>query len=304
MNSPDLALPEKLYHYPAMIVHRSFGEKGANIAKTPELGTGPFTLVEYKVGEKAVLKRRKTPYWGGAPNLSEIHYIDTGPESSAALAALASKQVDALYTLDLNTLEAAKAIPGISVHQATTAQTGVMRMQVDKKPFDDIRVRRAILLASDNEQNFQTAHRGLGSVGENHHVCDCQPDYAALPKVKRDVAAAKKLLADAGYADGLEITCNVGNTQGIWEQDSVVVLKQNLAEAGITVKVNVMPAAQYWEVWDKAPFSLTSWTHRPLGTMLLGLAYRAGVPWNEAHYNSKAFDDLLTEAESTIDIEQ
>ncbi len=73
-----------------------------------------------------------------------------------------------------------------------------MRMQVDKKPFDDIRVRRAILLASDNEQNFQTAHRGLGSVGENHHVCDCQPDYAALPKVKRDVVAAKKLLADAG----------------------------------------------------------------------------------------------------------
>ena len=302
LNSPDLALPEKLYHYPAMIVHRSFDEKGANIAKSPELGTGPFTLAAYKVGEKAVLKRRETPYWGDEPYLSEIHYFDTGPESSAALAALASKQVDALYTLDLNTLEAARAIPGISVHQATTAQTGVMRMQADEKPFDDIRVRKAILLASDNEQNFQTAHRGLGSVGENHHVCDCQPDYAPLPKVKRDVAAAKKLLAEAGYADGLEITCNVGNTQGTWEQDSVVVLKQNLAEAGITLNVNVMPAAQYWEVWDKAPFSLTSWTHRPLGTMLLGLAYRSGVPWNEAHYNSKEFDDLLTEAESTIDI--
>jgi len=302
LNSPDLALPEKLYHYPAMIVHRSFDEKGGNISKSPELGTGPFTLAKYKVGEVAILKRRKTPYWGDAPYLSEIHYFDTGPESSAALAALASRQVDALYTLDLNTLEAAKAIPGISVHQATTAQTGVIRMQVDKKPFDDIRVRKAILLASDNAQNLQTAHRGLGSLGENHHVCDCQPDYAALPTVKRDVVAAKKLLAEAGYANGLEITCNVGNTQGTWEQDSVVVLKQNLAEAGITLNVNVMPASQYWEVWDKAPFSLTSWTHRPLGTMLLGLAYRSGVPWNETHYSSKAFDDLLTEAESTIDI--
>ncbi len=304
LNSPDLALPEKLYHYPAMIVHRSFDAKGGNIAKTPELGTGPFTLSAYNVGEKAILKRRKTPYWGDEPYLSEIHYIDTGPEASAALAALASQQVDALYTLDLNTLEAAKAIPGIDVHEATTAQTGVIRMQIDAKPFDDIRVRKAILLASDNAQNLQTSHRGLGSVGENHHVCDCQPDYAALPKVPRDVAAAKKLLAEAGHAKGLEITCNVGNTQGTWEQDSVVVLKQNLAEAGITLNVNVMPAAQYWEVWDKAPFSLTSWTHRPLGTMLLGLAYRSGVPWNETHYGSKEFDDQLTLAESTIDINE
>jgi peptide/nickel transport system substrate-binding protein len=159
-----------------------------------------------------------------------------------------------------------------------------------------------MLLASDNAQNFQTAHRGLGSMGENHHVCDCQPDYAPLPKIKRDVAKAKALLAEAGHGDGLSITCNVGNVQGTWEQDSVVLLKQNLAEAGIDVKVNVMPSAQYWEVWDKAKFSLTSWTHRPLATMLLGLAYRTGVPWNETHYASKEFDNLLTEAESTIDI--
>ena len=304
LNSPDLALPEKLYHYPAMILHRSFGDKGGNITKTPELGTGPFTLAEYKVGEKAILKRRDTPYWGEEPYLSEIHYVDTGPEASAALAALASRQVDALYTLDLNTLEAAKSIPGIEVHEATTAQTGVIRMQVDAKPFDDVRVRKAVLLASDNAQNLQTAHRGLGSLGENHHVCDCQPDYAPLPKVPRDVAAAKKLLAEAGYANGLELTCNVGNTQGPWEQDSVVVLKQNLAEVGINLKVNVMPAAQYWEVWDKAPFSLTSWTHRPLGTMLLGLAYRSGVPWNETHYSSEEFDELLGGAESTIDINE
>lgn len=302
LKAPDLTLPEKLYHYPAMILHRSFDEKGANLAKTPELGTGPYTLAEYKVGEKAVLKRRSTPYWGDTPYLSEIHYIDLGAEATAALAALASGQVDAIYQLNLNTLEAARAIPGAVVHPAVTAQTGVIRMQVDAKPFDDIRVRRAIQLASDNAQNLQTAQRGLGSLGENHHVCDCQPDYAALSKVPRDVGAAKRLLAEAGYPGGLEVTCNVGNTQGTWERDSVVVLKQNLAEAGIDLKVNVMPAPQYWEVWDKAPFSLTAWAHRPLGTMSLGLAYRSGVPWNETHYASKAFDDLLSQAESTIDI--
>ena len=67
--------------------------------------------------------------------------------------------------------------------------------------------------------------------------------------------------------------------------------------------MNVMPSAQYWDVWTKAPLSLTSWTHRPLAVMVLGLAYRAGVPWNESSYNNPAFDAALTDAESTLDVE-
>ena len=63
-----------------------------------------------------------------------------------------------------------------------------------------------------------------------------------------------------------------------------------------------MPTAQYWDVWTKAPFSLTSWTHRPLAVMVLGLAYRAGVPWNESSYNNPAFDKALDEAEATFDV--
>jgi peptide/nickel transport system substrate-binding protein len=301
LNSPELSIPEKMYHYPAAIVHRSFDDKGANLVKNPDLGTGPYTLAEYAVGGKAILKRREN-YWGEAPYLNEIHYYDTGADPSAALAALASGQVDSIYTLDLATLEAVKAIPGVVVHEAETAQTGVIRMQVDRAPYDDIRVRRAIQLASNNEQNFQTAHQGLGVVGENHHVCPCQPDYSAIGMPKRDVAKAKALLAEAGHSGGLKLRCTVGNTNGTWEQDSIVVLKQNLAEVGIDLAINVLPTAQYWEVWNKDIFSLTSWTHRPLGTMLLGLAYRSGVPWNETHYNSKQFDALLTEAESTVDI--
>ena len=306
LKSPDLSIPEKMYHYPAAIMHRSFAEKGANISKTPELGTGPYTLAEYRVGEIAILKRRGGgfKYWGEDPLLDEIHYIDTGQDAAAGLAALASGQVDAIYTLDLTLLGAAQSMPGVLVHEVTTAQTGVMRIQGDRAPYNDIRVRQAMQLAADNEQMLKTAHQGRGQVAENHHVCACQPDYAPLPKIKRNVSKAKQLLADAGHGGGLNITCNVGNTNGQWETDQVVVLKQNLAEAGIDLNVNVMPAAQYWDVWTKADFSLTVWTHRPLGTMLLGVAYRTGVPWNEANYASKEFDDLLTQAESTVDMEK
>ena len=75
-------------------------------------------------------------------------------------------------------------------------------------------------------------------------------------------------------------------------------------EAGIRVKINVMPSAQYWEFWTKVPFGFTTWAHRPLGTMVLGLAYRTGAAWNEANWSNAEFDKLITEAEGYLDIEK
>lgn len=300
LKAPVLSIPENLYNYPTMIVDRDFEKEGRNLSKRP-VGTGPYSLARHTIGEIAVLKKRAEPYWGGEVYLDEIQYIDTGEDASAALAALASNQVDSVYRLNLSTLDAARAIPGIEVSKADTAQTGVIRFNVKNKPFDDRRVRRAIQKCCDAKRNLDIAHRGLGSQGEHHHVAKIHPEYFALPEYKQDIAEAKKLLAEAGMTK-LEVGCNVGNTSGNWEQDSIAVLKEDCAKAGINVNINVMPAAKYWDEWDKAPFSLTAWTHRPLGTMVLSLAYRSGVPWNETAYSNPEFDKALTEAESTLDV--
>lgn len=302
LKTPVLSIPENLYNYPTAIVHRDFEKDGGDLTKNP-VGTGPYTLSEFKVGEIAVLKKRKEPYWGGEVFLDEIRVIDLGEDPGAYLAAIASKQVDVLYNLDLTTLEAAKNIPGIKVVSIPSTQTGVIRMKVNKKPFDDIRVRKAVQKTCDVKRQLNIAHRGLGIEAEHHHVATIHPDYYKLPKLKQDIAGAKKLLAEAGYPNGIELTCNVGNTDGVWEQDSVAVLKEDAAKAGINIKMNVMPTAQYWDVWTKAPLSLTSWTHRPLAVMVLGLAYRAGVPWNESSYNNPEFDKALNEAEATLNVE-
>lgn len=302
LKSPVLSMPENLYNYPMAIVHRNFEKDGGDFAKNP-IGTGPFELVEFVVGERCTLRRRKEPYWGGEVYLDEIRYIDTGEDDAAAVAALASGQVDAIYRLGIPTLELAQRLPNVKIAEVVSAQTGVIRMHVNEPPFNDIRVRQAMVLAADNEQNLKIAHRGMGSVGENHHVAVIHPEYAKLPPLKRDVAKAKALLAEAGYPNGVKVTCNVGNTEGTWEQDSVQVLKEQVAEAGIDITINVMPSAQYWEVWTTAPFSLTSWTHRPLGTMVLSVAYRTGVPWNETGYSNPEFEKALDEAESTLDVE-
>jgi len=302
LKSAVLSIPENLYNYPTGIVHRDFEKEGGDFSKNP-VGTGPYELTEFKVGEIAVLKKRKAPYWGGEVFLDEIRFIDLGQDAGAYLAAIASKQVDGIYMLDLTTLEAAKNIPGIKVVSIPSTQTGVIRMKVNKEPFTDQRVRRAVQLTCNAQRQLDIAHRGLGIVAEHHHVAKIHPEYFALPPLKQDIAKAKKLLADAGYPDGIELTCNVGNTDGVWEQDSVAVLKEDAAKAGINIKMNVMPTAQYWDVWTKAPLSLTSWTHRPLAVMVLGLAYRAGVPWNESSYNNPAFDKALDEAEATLSVE-
>ena len=70
------------------------------------------------------------------------------------------------------------------------------------------------------------------------------------------------------------------------------------------VNINLLPSAQFWDDWTNYPFSFTSWAHRPLGFMVLGLAYRTGVPWNESHYANPEFDALLTKAEGTLDVEE
>jgi len=302
LKSPVLSIPENLYNYPTAIVHRNFEKEGGDLSKNP-VGTGPYTLAEFRVGEKAVLKKRKEPYWGGEVFLDEVLFIDLGEDAGAYLAAIASKQVDGIYNLDLTTLEAAKNIPGIKVVNIPSTQTGVIRMKVTEKPFTDVRVRKAVQKTCDTKRQLDIAHRGLGIEAEHHHVAKIHPEYFALPPFKRDIEGAKKLLAEAGYPNGIELTCNVGNAEGVWEQDSVAVLKEDAAKAGINIKMNVMPQAQYWDVWTKAPLSLTSWTHRPLAVMVLGLAYRTGVPWNESSYANPEFDAALTAAESTLNVE-
>ncbi|RLE00873.1 MAG: ABC transporter substrate-binding protein, partial [Bacteroidetes bacterium] len=243
-------------------------------------------------------------YWGGEVFLDVIRFIELGEDACAYLAAIASKQIDGMYQLDLTTLEAAKNIPGVKVASIPSVATGVIRMKVTEKPFDDIRVRKAVQKCCDAQRQLDIAQRGFGTLGEHHHVATIHPEYFKLPPFKQDIVGAKKLLAEAGYPDGIEITCNVGNTNGTWEQDSVAILKEDAAKAGINIKMNVMPSAQFWDVWTKAPFSLTSWAHRPLGVMVLSLAYRSGVPWNETSYNNPAFDAALNEAEAILDVEK
>ncbi len=291
----QLAVPEHLFHYPFFMLDPA--ENGA--FKVGMNGTGRFEIVTYNVGQNAVVRANKS-YWGKPANLDEVEFIDLGTDSGALIAAIASGQVDGLYEVDFSELDAIKAIPDVVIHPVTTAQTAVARGKYDQKPFSDVRVRQALKLAIDQQKVIDIVFRGTGTIGEHHHVAPVHPEYAKLPMAGQDIPKAKQLLAEAGFPNGiqLEIACKPSPA---WELASVTVMAEMWKAAGIDVKINVMPSANFWEVWQKVPFGYTSWTHRPLGVMVLGLAYRTGVPWNESSYSNPEFDSLLTQAEGILD---
>jgi peptide/nickel transport system substrate-binding protein len=154
----------------------------------------------------------------------------------------------------------------------------------------------------DTDAILKIAYRGRGQAGEHHHVSAIHPEYFKLPKPKYDPAAAKKLLAEAGYKDGITLKVDFGQTSGSWELAAMQAFKEQCAPAGINLELSPVPSATYWGIWTSTPFGLTAWTHRPLGVMVLNLAYRSGVPWNESSYANPAFDKALDEASAILDV--
>ncbi|MGE0714398.1 MAG: ABC transporter substrate-binding protein [Alphaproteobacteria bacterium] len=295
--SAQLAIPEQLYHYPLLIMDPAEGGKfevGSN-------GTGPFEMVENVVGRKQVFRARKD-YWGEGPYVDQLECIDLGTDQAAQLSAIASGQVDMLYGTDIQIAVAIEKLPNMVMHKVDTSYTAVARMQ-PVKPLDDKRVRKAIQHATDVNAILAAAHRGLGLPGEHHHVSPIHPEYAKLPPVARDIPKAKTLLAEAGYPNGVDVEFTCRQTPA-WEPAAAQIMVEQWKDAGIRAKITVMPDTQYWEVWTKVPFGLTTWAHRPLGVLNLALAYRSGGAWNESKYSNPEFDRLLTEAEGTLDVEK
>jgi peptide/nickel transport system substrate-binding protein len=303
LTQPVLSVAEDCAEYSTLIAHPSFK---APLSHQP-IGTGPYTLAELRVADRCILKRitqttdgSEFRYWGGDVYLDEIHFFNYEQENQTA--ALASGDVDAIYELTVEQLELARSIPNARISSVETAQTLCCRMQVDVKPFNDIRVRRALVKAADNAAIKQLVFGEHGSVANNFHVAPIHPEYFPLPPAVRDVAGARQLLREAGYASGIDLTIVVGNNDGPWQQAACEALRDQVKEAGINLAIDVVPATKYWEVWNKVPFGATSWSHRPLGTMALAEAYRSGASWNETHFSDLQFDTALADAEATLDV--
>jgi peptide/nickel transport system substrate-binding protein len=310
LKRPEIAVAEHLFHYPALMLDSRTFE--GDFIKRPH-GTGPFVLEKYAVGQRCVVKRRPDYWRKGAdgkslPYLDRIDFTDMGQEMAPQIAALRSGQVDVIDLSDspgADVFRAVRGRPGIRIRPVQSAAARVLRMRVDLKPFNDVRVRRALTLCQHRPKILALAYFKQGLLADDFHVYPKHPEYCPQPRIKYDPEQARHLLGQAGYPDGLRVELAVGSG---WSDvvRLAEILQHDARPAGFKIQIRPMPNTQYWEQWTQVPLGITPWTHRPLGTMVLNLAYTADaagrpVPWNETRWVDPEFSKLLREASSTLE---
>ena len=293
--APDISLIAGMSDYPAAIVHQSYdnGDPSVN-----PIGTGPYLPETNEVGVRQTLVRNANhTWWGEGAYLDRIEYIDYGTDPAAVLAAAQSGEIDATYRTEGDFVAVFDGI-GWTGTEAITAGTLAVRFHQAAAPYDNLAVRKALQLAVDNKVVLELGFAGLGQVAENHHVCPIHPEYAQLPPLLVDPAAAKVMIAEAGHADTEFELISLDDN---WQAATCDAVAAQLRDAGINIKRSILPGSTFWNDWLKYPFSATEWNMRPLGVQILALAYKSGVAWNETAFANPEFDAELTKALAIAD---
>ncbi|MEI2685291.1 MAG: ABC transporter substrate-binding protein [Cypionkella sp.] len=294
LSTSDISIIVNMADYPASVVHQSYD--GGDPSVNP-IGTGPYKPTQNDVGVKQVLtKNTDHVWWGtevyGGPYLDVIEYIDLGTDPAAVVAAAGSGEIDATYQTTGDFIAVLDGI-GWTKSEAITSNTIAVRFNQLSDIYKDLAVRKALCLAVDNKVILELGYSSLGIVAENHHVCPIHPEYAELPPLTVDPAAAKQAIADAGHADTEFELISIDDS---WQAGTCDAVAAQIRDAGIKIKRTILPGSTFWNDWTKFPFSATEWNMRPLGVQVLSLAYRTGEAWNETAFANKEFDDTMAKA--------
>ncbi len=310
LKDASISVPEDLFQYPALILHRSFE---GDFIKQP-IATGAFTLEEYKEGERATFKARKD-YWRKAKNGDQLPYLDqltyVSIDHDAAIAALQSGQVDSMYNPTAADWKALKEVAGLNIIPVSTAQVSVGRMRMDLEPWTDNRVRQALKMCQDRAKLMELAYFSEGDLALDAHVAPAHPDYAKRDLPKYDPEGAKKLLEEWAKEKGqtLPLKVKLATKNDLEEPGIAQALKELAAPGGFDIELDITAPDGYWNRWTEVDLGITAWTHRPLGTNVLNLGYSVDadgkpVPWNESRWTDKEFMEKLRAANSTLDLEK
>jgi peptide/nickel transport system substrate-binding protein len=274
-------------------------DSGATIA-TSGIGTGPFKL-EALDPEGTTVFSANDNYWRGAPGLAGIE-MPAIADNEARTLALQAGQIDLLLQAGSTAAELLTNSPDHTVLSFPTGTWNGLSMRIDMPPFDDVRVRQAIRLVADRQAMVDLILNGAGRVSCDTPVDPADP-YRWEPEggCPQNIEGAKALLAEAGYADGLELTLYTSdvlpNLVPMGE-----VFQQQAAAAGINITLEVAPADTFFsETAVKEAFITTGWLGRPTDE-ILNLVFRSTSPLNEAKFVNEAFDKLLDEARQAQDL--
>lgn len=265
------------------------------------IGTGPFVLVTLDPEGTTILKANPD-YWEGAPGIETIEIISI-PDSQARVQALLSGQIDMLRHISVQEKALFANNPKFKLQSVATGDWRAIVFRTDTEPFTDVRVRKALRIATDRQAMIDLVLGPGGGVVACDHPVWTGDQYRAPFDCPQQIDEAKRLLAEAGYPDGIEIDVVTSDLRSLWI-NMVQVYQQQVAEAGIKVNLVKAPADGYWsDVWMKEPAVTTSWGQRP-ADQILNEAFRGGASWNETYWNRPDFDRKLDQARQELDLEK
>ena len=273
---------------------------GDTIGKTG-IGTGPFILKTLDPEGTTILKANPD-YWEGQPGIETVEIISI-PDSQARVQALLSGQIDMLRHISGQEKALFEGNPKFKLQSVATGDWRTIAFRTDTWPFTDARVRKALRIATDRQAMIDLVLGPGGGVVACDNPVWSGDQYRADLDCPQQIDEAKRLLAEAGYPDGIEIDVVTSDLRAVWI-DMVQVYQQQVAKAGITVNLVKAPGDGYWnEVWMKLPAVTSSWGQRP-ADQIFNEAYRGGATWNETFWNQPEFDEKLDQARHELDFEK
>ncbi len=271
---------------------------GDTIGKTG-IGTGPFILQTLDPEGTTVLKANPD-YWEGPPAVDTVKIISI-PDAQARVQALLSGQIDMLRHISAQEKVLFANNPKFKLQQVNTGDwLAAIVFRTDIEPFTDVRVRKAVRIATDRQAMINLVLGPGGGVVTCDHPVWTGDQYHANIDCPQQIEEAKRLLAEAGYPDGIEVDVITSDLRSLWV-DMVQVYQQQVAAAGIKINLVKAPADGYWsDVWMKEPVVTTSWGQRP-ADQVFNEAYRSTASWNESYWKSSSFDMKLDQARQELD---
>ena len=254
LSKPDPVLPGK---FGAMVVS-GFAPGGSDPAAlaTKPIGTGPYKLTEYVQNDHVTLARNGD-YWD-----TGIPYIDTMlvkivPQEDTRIAALRAGQMD-FSILSVDGAKRLAGTPNLKFIKGVHGVFTVIKFNQRFKAFTDPRVRKAMDLATDKKQIIDNALGGAGTI--TGPIVYGWEDYGIAPDqlpYKTDIAAAKQLMADAGYANGFEVTgVTLPETDGSHFYPGLATAAEQWKQLNIKVKLQPLELGAWLDKNNKLDYDM------------------------------------------------
>jgi peptide/nickel transport system substrate-binding protein/glutathione transport system substrate-binding protein len=247
LNRPNAGLPAILTNRVGLMVSpKSVQDKGGNVDRAA-VGTGPFKFVSWQDNDSFALVRNEAYWRQGLPHLDGIN-IKIINELNTAVRAVVAGEADIAINLQAPQKVIADRSPNvIGIASPSLVLYGAF-LNYGRPPLDDVRVRQALNYGINREEINKIAAAGLGQVScailpKEHWACD--PSTQNL--YTHDPDRARKLLAEAGHPNGLEIE-SYGWADQLAMQRQEIIISQ-LAKVGIRIKLTALAPQQAMQAY-------------------------------------------------------